>query len=175
MKTDEFRKQLHKLGVDVQLIKGRQKLLVNNQIIGFVGEMNVMYIKMNGNFNRLVDKNNRDAVTAVIAKYALTPLEERNEYLLKNYIVPLFESDNITYFLSHGTNTGFSIQPIHCHLKGTAPSGISQVPKAVGEYLSDITFTGIELNDVVTEANQNLASLVDKQKKYILPEYVSHS
>ena len=37
MKTEDFTKQLDKLGVETQLIKGRQRLLVNNQIIGFVG------------------------------------------------------------------------------------------------------------------------------------------
>lgn len=171
MKTEEFTKQLDKLGVETQLIKGHQRLLVNNQIIGFVGEMNELYVKLNGNFNRLVDKQYQDAVKTVIAKYALTPLESRNTYLIKNYIVPLFESGNVTYFLSHGANDSFSIQPIRCHLRKTAPSGVSQVPATVGEYLSDIIFRGIELENAVTEANQGLAQLIDKQKRYILPDH----
>lgn len=172
MKTDEFKKELQKYGVEAQVKNGKQRLSVNGQYIGTVGENEELNVKINGQFYVLIYRQYRDAVKSIIAKYALTPLEDRNDYLLKNYIVPLFESGKRTNLLCHQIGGSFSIESVGCVLRKNGSRGVSQVPKVIGEHISDFTFTGMELEEICSEVDPDLASLISKNKKYILPDYI---
>lgn len=163
MNISELKKMLQPFGIKVREQDTTTQIVKFSDIICYIGETNELSIHCNRKFAQLVGKD-RAKVENILIEYATTPLEDRNGYVVRDYLVPLYVGRGTTIFLADDGQASYAWPH---ELKKNENHSIDLNGSSANRSLKDLPelkFTNRQLDIVKNEADPATAKLIDQNK-----------
>lgn len=166
MRISELKSKLEPFGISVHEQDTLTQLIKWSNVIGTIRETDELAVRMNRKFIQLVDKDKAEIEKAIF-EYACTPLEDRNDFVVHDYLIPAVISKKYVLFMTNdGKGTAYWDKPFHIGERRSIDLDSAYQNRMLRVYARDsnIIFTSRQVEVLKNSVDSATAKMIDANK-----------